>query len=93
MPIASMWSVVDIFEQLKQASMARIDHEIIFGKEKLMLPDKDVYIDDMDMNFVQNLITAVNESKLDPVTKFELRKSLDRWQNALTLTDEIRVTF
>jgi hypothetical protein len=58
-----------------------------------MLPEQDVLIDTLDMNFVQNLITAVNESKLDQETKAELRATLDRWQNALTLTDEIRVTF
>lgn len=58
-----------------------------------MLPAKDVLIDPLDMNFVQNLITAVNESKLDQKTKAELRATLDRWQNALMLTPEIRVTF
>jgi len=58
-----------------------------------MLPDKDVLIDKLDMNFVQNLITAVNESNLDQKTKAELRATLDRWQNALTLSNEIRVTF
>jgi hypothetical protein len=58
-----------------------------------MLPEQDVLIDTLDMNFVQNLITAVNKSKLDQETKAELRATLDRWQNALTLTDEIRVTF
>lgn len=59
----------------------------------IMLPDRDVLIDQLDMNFVQNLITAVNESQLDQKTKVELRTTLDRWQNALTLTNEIRVTF
>lgn len=58
-----------------------------------MLPDKDVLISLMDMNFVQNLITAVNESNLDQATKAQLRNELDRWQNALTLSNEIRVTF
>lgn len=60
---------------------------------KTVLPDKDVLIDELDMNFVQNLITAVNESKLDALTKRELRATLDRWQNALMLADKIRVTF
>lgn len=58
-----------------------------------MLPDKDILIDTLDMNDVQNLITAVNESNLDQETKKILRTTLDRWQNALTLTKEIRVTF
>jgi hypothetical protein len=73
--------------------MARIENEIINGKEKNMLPEKDVLIDTLDMNFVQNLITAVNESRLDRKIKLELRTTLDRWQNALILADEIRVTF
>ena len=58
-----------------------------------MLNEKEILIDSIDMNFVQNLITAVNESKLDLETKAILRGTLDRWQNALTLTNEIRVTF
>jgi hypothetical protein len=58
-----------------------------------MLPDKNILIDKLDMSLVQNLITAVNESKLDRETKVELRTTLDRWQNALRLTNEIRVTF
>ena len=58
-----------------------------------MLSQKDAHIDDIDMDFVQNLITAVNESKLPQNHKEELRKTLDRWQNALMLTPVIRVTF
>lgn len=48
---------------------------------------------DIDMAFVQILITAVNESKLNPQIKAKARKKLDRWQNALTLANKIRVTF
>lgn len=58
-----------------------------------MLPDKDVLIDEVDMDFVQLLITAVNESRLNQAEKMRVRKTLDRWQNALTLTNKIRVTF
>lgn len=58
-----------------------------------MLNDKDTLIDVIDMDFVQKIITAVNKSRLSPEVKLELRKTLDRWQNALTLTDHIRVTF
>jgi hypothetical protein len=57
------------------------------------IPMRDITIDVLDMNDVQNFITAVNESDLDDTTKRLLRKTLDRWQNALTLTNEIRVTF
>lgn len=58
-----------------------------------MLNEKDALIDDIDMDFVQMLITAVNESKLNQPNKEQLRKKLDRWQYALTLTHTIRVTF
>lgn len=58
-----------------------------------MIPMRDITIDVLDMNDVQNFITAVNESNFDDTTKRLLRKTLDRWQNALTLTNEIRVTF
>lgn len=58
-----------------------------------MLPDKDILIDEIDMDFVQTLITAVNESGLNQPEKEKLRKTLDRWQNALTLSNKIRVTF
>jgi hypothetical protein len=58
-----------------------------------MLSEKETHIDDIDMDFVQTLITAVNESRLTREQKAEARKTLDRWQNALTLTHTIRVTF
>lgn len=58
-----------------------------------MLSSRDILIDEMNMDFVQNLITAVNESQLPQETKNELRKTLDRWQNALMLTHTIQVTF
>lgn len=58
-----------------------------------MLPDKDVLIDEVDMDFVQLLITAVNESRLNDAERMRVRKTLDRWQNALTLADKIRMTF
>lgn len=59
-----------------------------------MLPDHDVLIDEIDMDFVQLLITAVNEAReMNEAEKTRVRKTLDRWQNALTLTNKIRVTF
>jgi hypothetical protein len=58
-----------------------------------MLGQNEILIDELDMNFVQTLITAVNESKLSPEEKEKTRKTLDRWQNALTLANKIRVTF
>ena len=58
-----------------------------------MLPDRDIFIDEIDMNFLQNLSTAVNESKLSQEEKQKMRVTLDRWQNALTLAPKIRVTF
>jgi hypothetical protein len=58
-----------------------------------MLPQKDILIADIDMDFVQMLITAVNESRLNQPEKEVLRKMLDRWQNALMLTHTIHVTF
>lgn len=59
----------------------------------LQLTDHDVLIDEVDMDFIQLLITAVNESRLNQAEKMRVRKTLDRWQNALTLTNKIRVTF
>lgn len=53
----------------------------------------DSTIDEMDMAFVQMLITSVNESKLSDKEKNDLRKKLDRWQRALTLTNKIKVKF
>jgi hypothetical protein len=64
-----------------------------FPEDKKMIPMRDITIDVLDMNDVQNFITAVNESNLDDTTKRLLRRTLDRWQNALTLTDELRVKF
>ena len=58
-----------------------------------MLAPNEILIDEIDMNFVQTLITAVNESKLSSEQKEKARKTLDRWQNALTLANKIRVTF
>lgn len=58
-----------------------------------MLSQNEIFIDEINMGFVQTLITAVNESKLSPKEKEKMRKTLDRWQNALTLTNKIRVTF
>lgn len=58
-----------------------------------MLGQNEILIDELNMGFVQTLITAVNESKLSPEEKEKMRKTLDRWQNALTLTNKIRVTF
>lgn len=58
-----------------------------------MLSDRDIFIDEIDMDFVQMLITAVNESRLSPDENVKVRKILDRWQNALMITDRIRVTF
>lgn len=56
--------------------------------------EHEIHIDDIDMNFVQLLITAVNEARgMNDAEKTRLRKTLDRWQNALTLTNKIRVTF
>lgn len=53
----------------------------------------DSTIDEMDMAFVQMLIISVNESKLSDKEKNDLRKKLDRWQRALTLTNKIKVKF
>lgn len=78
--------------EMGEAYLSRITRELILGDES-MLPDKDIHIDDIDMDFVQMLITAVNESKLNQPEKEVLRKKLDRWQNALMLTHTIRVTF
>lgn len=58
-----------------------------------MLGQNEILISEVDMAFVQTLITAVNESKLSPEQKEKMRKTLDRWQNALTLANKIRVTF
>lgn len=58
-----------------------------------MLGQNEILIDEIDMGFVQTLITAVNESKLSAKEKEKMRKTLDRWQNALTLANKIRVTF
>lgn len=58
-----------------------------------MLKDHEMLIDEVDMDFVQLLITAVNESGLNAAEKVRVRKTLDRWQNALTLADKIRMTF
>ncbi len=58
-----------------------------------MLSDKDILIDEIDMNDIQLLITAVNESKLEADERVRVRKLLDRWQNALMITNKIRVTF
>lgn len=58
-----------------------------------MLGQNEILIDEINMGFVQTLITAVNESKLSPEEKAKARKTLDRWQNALTLANKIRVTF
>lgn len=55
--------------------------------------EKTFIISEIDMNFVQLLITAVNESRLGIEYKDPLRKELDRWQNALTLASKIVVTF
>lgn len=58
-----------------------------------MLDENEIKIDEIDMDFVQMLITAVNESRLNEAEKARVRKTLDRWQNALTLTNRIWVTF
>jgi hypothetical protein len=59
----------------------------------MTLSPHEILIDEINMNFVQNLITSVNESKLTDEEKAKMRKTLDRWQNALMLTNKIRVTF
>lgn len=49
-------------------------------------------IDEVDMNFVQILITAINESDLPALEKATTRSRLDNWQNALANSNRLVVS-
>lgn len=81
----------ELNEAILQAARDRQEIERKFQPH--ILSDNEILINEIDMGFVQALITAVNESHLTPQMKESTRKKLDRMQYALTLTDKIRVTF